>query len=200
MPTPLTDADKVLRNDVGKRMAVALEAIAEGSGGSAKIEEMTQAEYDALTPAQKADGTLRAISDGQTKIQDIDNVTITTSDNNKLLGVSVSGSDISVGAVAPTLVTQTSYSGITDNTEIYKITDKIYIISINITNSTATSAWVNICDFSAPSFSNQCFTAVSTETNDSTYCQCFYTNGNARLRISAPKASTYRGFMMLVIP
>ena len=78
MPTPLTDADKVLRNDVGKRMAVALEAIAEGSGGSAKIEEMTQAEYDALTPAQKADGTLRAISDGETSIGDIDDVTLTS--------------------------------------------------------------------------------------------------------------------------
>lgn len=35
MPTPLTDADKVLRNDVGKRMADALEAIADGSGSSA---------------------------------------------------------------------------------------------------------------------------------------------------------------------
>lgn len=33
------------------------------------------------------------------KVQDLDNVTLTTSDNNKLLGVSVSGSDISVGAV-----------------------------------------------------------------------------------------------------
>ena len=98
MPT-LTDADKVLRNDVGKRMATALEAIAQGSGGSAKIEEMTQAEYEQLTPAQKADGTLRAISDGQTKIQDIDNVTLTTSDNNKLLGSFVENGEVVVRAV-----------------------------------------------------------------------------------------------------
>lgn len=34
------------------------------------------------------------------KVQDLDNVTLTTSDNNKILGVSVSGSDISVGAVS----------------------------------------------------------------------------------------------------
>lgn len=34
------------------------------------------------------------------KVQDLDNVNLTTSDNNKLLGVSVSGSDISVGAVS----------------------------------------------------------------------------------------------------
>lgn len=113
-------------------------------------------------------------------------------------GVSVA--DMLDSLTTPTLVTQTPYSGITDNSEIYKITDKIYVISINITNPTATSSWVNICDFSAPSFTNQCFTAVSTETNDSTYCQCFYTSGKARLRISAPKASTYRGFMMLLIP
>lgn len=48
------------------------------SGGGASIEEMTQAEYNALTPEQKADGTLRAISDATTSISDIDNVNITS--------------------------------------------------------------------------------------------------------------------------
>lgn len=48
------------------------------SGGGASIEEMTQAQYNALTPEQKADGTLRAISDATTSIGDIDNVNISS--------------------------------------------------------------------------------------------------------------------------
>ena len=48
------------------------------SGGGASIEEMTQAQYNALTPEQKADGTLRAISDAKTSIGDIDNVNISS--------------------------------------------------------------------------------------------------------------------------
>ena len=48
------------------------------SGGGASIEEMTQAEYNALTPEQKADGTLRAISDATTSIGDIDDVNVSS--------------------------------------------------------------------------------------------------------------------------
>ena len=48
------------------------------SGGGASIEEMTQAQYNALTPEQKADGTLRAITDATTSIEDIDDVNITS--------------------------------------------------------------------------------------------------------------------------
>jgi hypothetical protein len=54
------------------------EAARSGGGGGASIEEMTQAEYNALTPAQKADGTLRAISDAQTSIGNIDDVNISS--------------------------------------------------------------------------------------------------------------------------
>lgn len=158
------------------------------TGEFRRVVELTSAQYTALSSAEKNNGTLYIITDEETTAADIP------------YSAGVSVADILDSLTTPTLVTQTPYSGITDNTEIYKITDKMYMISINITNPTATSSWVNICDFSAPSFSNQCFTAVSTETNDSTYCQCFYTSGKARLRISAPKASTYRGFMMLVIP
>lgn len=48
------------------------------SGGGASIQEMTQAEYNALTPEQKADGTLRAISDATTSISNIDDVNISS--------------------------------------------------------------------------------------------------------------------------
>ncbi len=65
-----------------------------------RVRIMTKAQFDLLSADEK-DGFIY-VSDYPTKIQDIDNVTLTTSDNNKLLGVSVSGSDISVGAVEVT--------------------------------------------------------------------------------------------------
>lgn len=68
------------------------------TGEYKRVRIMTKAQFDLLSNDEK-DGFIY-VSDYPTKIQDIDNVTLTTSDNNKLLGVSVSGSDISVGAVA----------------------------------------------------------------------------------------------------
>lgn len=59
-----------------KTLTGAINEAAQSGGGGASIEEMTQAEYNALTPEQKADGTLRAISDATTSIGDIDDVNI----------------------------------------------------------------------------------------------------------------------------
>lgn len=67
------------------------------TGEYKRVRIMTKAQFDLLTNDEK-DGFIY-VSDYPTQIQDIDNVTLTTSDNNKLLGVSVVGSDISVGAV-----------------------------------------------------------------------------------------------------
>ena len=61
-----------------KTLIDAINEAAQSGGGGASIEEMTQAEYNALTPEQKADGTLRAISDATTSISDIDDVNITS--------------------------------------------------------------------------------------------------------------------------
>lgn len=61
-----------------KTLIDAINEAASGGGGGASIEEMTQAEYNALTPEQKADGTLRAISDATTSISDIDDVNISS--------------------------------------------------------------------------------------------------------------------------
>lgn len=61
-----------------KTLTGAINEAAQSGGGGASIEEMTQAEYNALTPEQKADGTLRAISDASTSIGDIDDVNITS--------------------------------------------------------------------------------------------------------------------------
>jgi hypothetical protein len=61
-----------------KTLIDAINEAAQSGGGGASIEEMTQAQYNALTPAQKADGTLRAISDATTSINNIDDVNITS--------------------------------------------------------------------------------------------------------------------------
>ena len=75
-----------------KTLIDAINEAAQSGGGGASIEEMTQAEYNALTPEQKADGTLRAISDASTSIGDIDNVNITSAaDGDALIYDSTSG-------------------------------------------------------------------------------------------------------------
>ena len=91
------------------------------------MQKLTQAQYNQLSTAERNDGTLYIITDAATSIGDADDVdltglaagnilravsdgqgglifkpfvfNVTTSDNNKLLSVSVSGLDISVGAV-----------------------------------------------------------------------------------------------------
>ena len=62
------------------------------SGGGASIQEMTQAQYNALTPEQKADGTLRAISDATTSIGDIDDVNISAVADGDILAYDSSSS------------------------------------------------------------------------------------------------------------
>lgn len=62
-----------------------------------RVRVMNTSAYNQLSSAEKAGAIF--VTDYQSKIQDIDNVSLTTSDDGKLLGVSVSGSDISVGAV-----------------------------------------------------------------------------------------------------
>ena len=62
------------------------------SGGGASIQEMTQAQYNALTPEQKADGTLRAISDAKTSIGDIDDVNISAVADGDILAYDSSSS------------------------------------------------------------------------------------------------------------
>ena len=61
-----------------KTLTGAINEAAQSGGGGASIEEMTQAEYNALTPEQKADGTLRAITDAKTSISDIDDVNVSS--------------------------------------------------------------------------------------------------------------------------
>lgn len=121
------------------------------TGEFRRVVELTSAQYSALSSAEKNNGTLYVITDEETTADDIpysqgvsvadklDNVptfdTLTSSDNNKLLGVSVSGSDISVVAVdktydsgwqpitLPSGFTQLSYIG----AQARRIGDIVYI-------------------------------------------------------------------------
>lgn len=75
-----------------KTLTGAINEAASGGGGGASIEEMTQAEYNALTPEQKADGTLRAISDATTSINDIDDVNLSSPADGDVLAYDSSSS------------------------------------------------------------------------------------------------------------
>lgn len=80
-------------------------------------------------------------------IEDLKNVNITTSDNNKLLGVSVSGSDISVGAVDSRGVLDYQTYTLTHNTVDYVFTKRGHIVSINFSKNsqtTFTTSWTSI--------------------------------------------------------
>lgn len=120
------------------------------------MQKLAQAEYNQLSTAEKNDGTLYIITDATTSIGDADDVDLTglaagnilravsdgqggiifkpfvfnvsTSDNNKLLVVSVSGSDISVGALTPTTVILDS-STMTFDTGV-SLHNQNYVISV----------------------------------------------------------------------
>ena len=60
MPTPLTDADKVLRNDTGKDIVDKLDAIKDALDSASSVPDhitLTQAMYDALVAAGTVDPT-----------------------------------------------------------------------------------------------------------------------------------------------
>lgn len=78
---------------VAKTLIGAINEAAQSGGGGASIEEMTQAQYNALTPAQKADGTLRAISDATTSISDIDDVNVSSPADGNVLAYDSTSSE-----------------------------------------------------------------------------------------------------------
>lgn len=102
--TELQTTDKTLTGAINE---------AAQSGGGASIEEMTQAEYNALTPEQKADGTLRAISDATTSISDIDDVNITSPADGDILAYD-----------------STSSKWVNKDTEYYHVGDTINVLGL----------------------------------------------------------------------
>lgn len=108
------------------------EAAQSGGGGGASIEEMTQAQYNALTPEQKADGTLRAISDATTSIGDIDDVNLSSpADGNVLAFDSTSSKWVNREIEADAVAYDNTSSGLnaTDvNAAIDEMSEKIEAI------------------------------------------------------------------------
>lgn len=102
------------------------------SGGGASIEEMTMAEYNALTPEQKADGTLRAISDATTSISDIDDVNLSSpADGNVLAFDSTSSKWVNREIEADAVAYDNTSSGLTAtdvNAAIDEMSEKIEAI------------------------------------------------------------------------
>lgn len=152
-------------------------------------------------------------STGVSLADKLDNVptfdTLTSSDNNKLLGVSVSGDDISVGAVTadniasaftvtPISITKVNFS--TNNCEVIKV-GNLVIININIQNTSAYGAWKECLNFDGVIKSNTSFYGAITSDNisKSTYAQAYQDGSKIRVRLNQTEANTlYRG--QIVIP
>ena len=144
------------------------------------------------------------------KIQDLDNVNLNTSDNNKLLGVSVSGSDISVGAVDKnpvsviTAITNDA-TGISDNDTLIVRYGNLIIMSISFTLSQSyADQWKNIFSFDDTSLSIAGIAgyigAVNVENSIATYGQIYTNNGHITYRVRNPQGSrTYRGQLIFPI-
>lgn len=132
------------------------------TGEFRRVVELTSAQYSALSSAEKNNGTLYVITDEETTAADIpysagvsvadklDNVptfdTLTTSDNNKLLGISVSGSDISVGAVNPLAYSEgilTMDNTYIDTTEVNNWCRKGNIVEFHLTAKVKSNFTVN---------------------------------------------------------
>jgi hypothetical protein len=164
------------------------------TGEYKRVRIMTKAQFDLLSNDEK-DGFIY-VSDYPTKIQDIDNVNLTTSDNNKLLGVSVSGSDISVGAVGVETGTFTAGTNITVlRSSLYKLGNIKFLSVIFLVTGTATSVGTVSTGFEATY--NIDFTAMSDSNN---YARFRIQNGRNSVDISTtPQQSTYYAFTISYI-
>ena len=165
---------------------------------------MNKAAFDLLSADEK-DGFIY-VSDYPTKIQDIDNVTLTTSDNNKLLGVSVSGSDISVGAVGVsnniTLVEGSLYSTYVNNKFDYYYNQygKLVLFTLDFAMKarSGSSGWAEI--FKTPStISLKNAVIVSCISSLKNWNRVrINSNGTVDLNLGSSAASTERGSIQLM--
>lgn len=193
---------------VAKTLIGAINETASGGGGGASIEEMTQAQYNALTPEQKADGTLRAISDATTSINDIDNVNITSAADGDVLAYDSTSSkwvnfDLGAGDSASTASANPVTCANSTYTKCVQITlDKGFYIFLGMlafddnttgvrgidisTNSgdsgiAATRLTVNACQSGQTRF--QTFNLASVSNDNSTYYLNAWQNSGGNLNV-----------------
>lgn len=122
--------------DAIKKINPTQEIIEQGGG---EITELTQAEYDALTPEQKADGTVRVISDSEQTPVDLAGLVIddNTVANNK------TWSSNKIESLQPKLYID--YSRVlvsrSSSEQTWTATEDCYVVKTVCTGSTDTSAY-----------------------------------------------------------
>ena len=136
-----------------------------------RVVELTTAQYEALSSAEKNNGTLYVLTDEETTAADIpyssgvsvadklDNVptfdTLTTSDNNKLLCVIVSGDDIGVGAVDSQGAFEYQTKTLTYNGVDFVFTRRGHVCSVSVNHNSQvaySTQWTSIGSLSSTYF------------------------------------------------
>ena len=109
-----------------------------------------------------------------------------------------------VGAVnelnKPTALTLSNVpTGVTSNSKAYKLSGGLILIMVEVTFSSASTSWQNAFDiaWSGTAITNS-FGVVTNEQNDNTYAQAYWNTDKITVRVSSPKATLYRG--QIIVP
>ena len=166
-----------------------------GMAGSANVIECTLAEYTAW----KAGGLL--INETTYILTDAPNLNATANDLSMGSAPYASGS---VGKAIydlnkPTALTISGVpTGVTSNSKAYKISEGLILIMVEVTFSSASTSWQNAFDiaWSGNTIVNA-FGALSNDSDNNTYAQAFWNTDKITVRVSSPKATLYRGQILV---
>ena len=119
--------------------------------------------------------------------------TLTTTDKSSIVGAVNEVNEV-------TALTCTPYTGVTAvNSKAYKIGANIVIVFVEVTISTASSSWTNVFDIAySKAFTGNAFGAVTNDNDNNTYAQAYWNTDKITVRISSPKATLYRGQIILI--
>lgn len=100
----------------------------------------------------------------------------------------------------PTALTLSNVpTGVTNNSKAYKLSNGLILIMVEVTFSNASGSWQNVFDitWSGTTIVN-CFGTVTNDQNDNTYAQAYWNTDKITVRVSSPKATLYRG--QIIVP
>lgn len=156
---------------------------------SAIVVSLTQAQYDALTPAEKSNGSIYLINDATLSASDIAYGQGTVEDSLDELSDFVS-------------LPVTVESGITSgNFRVLRL-GKLMIVTIDFSvTQSYPNSWKNLFTFVPPiAVSGNNFTVITTNDGVSTYAQAYYSSPNMIVRADNLVANkTYRGQMIIAL-
>lgn len=89
-------------------------------------------------------------------------------------------------------------TGVTSNSKAYKISDGLILVMIEVTFSSASNSWQNVFDIAwSGNTSINAFGSLSNDTDNNTYAQAYWNTDKITVRVSSPKATLYRGQILV---